>query len=73
MAEISTIARPYATAVFHFANENKNLSGWSSTLALLSEVIRNNDIKSILEDTKVLDSEKEQLLLDVCKGKLDEN
>jgi len=73
MAEISTIARPYATAVFHFANENKNLSGWSSTLALLSEVIRNDDIKLILEDTKVIDSEKEQLLLDVCKGKLDEN
>ena len=31
------------------------------------------DIKSIIEDSKVLDSEREDLILNVCKGKLDEN
>ena len=73
MAEISTIARPYATAVFNFANESKSLSSWSDTLVLLSAVIQDEHIKSIIEDSKVLDSEREDLILNVCKGKLDEN
>ena len=73
MAEISTIARPYATAVFNFANESKSLSSWSDTLVLLSAVIQDEHIKSIIEDSKVLDSEREALILNVCKGKLDEN
>ena len=72
MAEISTIARPYATAVFNFANEHKNLSSWSDTLALLSGVIKDGSIQSIIEDSKVLDSERQDLILSVCKGKLDE-
>ena len=58
MAEISTIARPYATAVFNFANESKSLSSWSDTLVLLSAVIQDEHIKSIIEDSKVLDSDR---------------
>ena len=73
MAEISTIARPYATAVFNFANESKSLSSWSDTLVLLSAVIQDEHIKLIIEDSKVLDSDREDLILNVCKGKLDEN
>jgi len=73
MAEISTIARPYATAVFNFANESKGLSNWSDTLVLLSAVIQDEHIKLIIEDSKVLDSDREDLILNVCKGKLDEN
>ena len=73
MAEISTIARPYATAVFNFAKESKGLSNWSDTLVLLSAVIQDEHIKLIIEDSKVLDSDREDLILNVCKGKLDEN
>ena len=73
MAEISTIARPYATAVFNFAKESKGLSNWSDALVLLSAVIQDEHIKSIIEDSKVLDSDREDLILNVCKGKLDEN
>ena len=73
MAEISTIARPYATAVFNFANESKSLSNWSDTLVLLRTIIQDEHIKSIIEDTKILDSEREDLILNVCKCKLDEN
>jgi len=73
MAEISTIARPYAVAVFSFANESKSLSTWSDALHLLSEVVKNEDIKSIIEDSKVLDSDRENLILNVCKDKLNEN
>ena len=41
-------------------------------LALLSGVIKDESIQSIIEDSKVLDSERQDLILNVCKGKLDE-
>ena len=42
-------------------------------MVLLSTIIQDEHIKSIIEDTKILDSEREDLILNVCKGKLDEN
>jgi F-type H+-transporting ATPase subunit delta len=42
-------------------------------LVLLSAIIQDEHIKSIIEDSKVLDSEREDLILNICKGKLDEN
>ena len=46
MAEISTIARPYAQAVFDLAKEQKNLKAWSETLSLLSHVVDDEAVKS---------------------------
>ncbi len=45
MAEISTIARPYATAIFNLAKENKSLSNWSNMLSLLSNVVSDESNK----------------------------
>ena len=55
MAEISTIARPYAQAVFDLANEQKKLPMWSETLKLLSHVVENEAVQSVLSDSKVQD------------------
>jgi len=38
MAELTTLARPYAKAVFAEASEKKALDAWSEDLALLSAV-----------------------------------
>jgi len=38
MAELVTIARPYAEAVFRMALENKALAAWSERLSLLSAI-----------------------------------
>ena len=59
MAEISTIARPYATAIFNLAKENKSLSDWSNMLSLLSNVVSDGQIKDFIADSKVLDSDRE--------------
>ena len=67
MAEISTIARPYAQAVFDLANEQKKLPIWSETLKLLSHVVENEAVQSVLSDSKVQDTDKEKLILDICK------
>ena len=67
MAEISTIARPYAQAVFDLAKEQKQLQAWSETLSLLSQVVDDQAVKSVINDSKTLDTDKEKLLLDICK------
>ena len=46
MAEISTIARPYAQAIFDIAKDQKKLNDWSEMLSLLSGIVENDSIKS---------------------------
>jgi len=70
MAEISTIARPYAVAIFNLAKEEKTLSDWSDMLSLISGVVENADVNSFIHDSKVLDTEREKLLLDICGDKI---
>ena len=67
MAEISTIARPYAQAVFDLAKEQSKLQAWSDTLSLLSHVVEDEAVKSVINDSKLLDTDKEKLILDICK------
>ena len=70
MAEISTIARPYAVAIFNLAKEEKNLSEWSDMLSLMSGIIENDDINSFINDSKVLDTDREKLILNICGDKI---
>jgi len=70
MAEISTIARPYAVAIFNLAKEEKTLSDWSDMLSLISGVVENVEVNSFIHDSKVLDADREKLLLDICGDKI---
>jgi F-type H+-transporting ATPase subunit delta len=70
MAEISTIARPYAVAVFKLAMEEKKLNSWSDFLALLNGLVKDKDLSAFLGDTKVLDIDREKTILK-CVGDID--
>ena len=70
MAEISTIARPYAVAIFNLAKEEKSLSDWSDMLAIMSSIVENKDIKLFIQDSKVLDVDREKVLLDICGNQI---
>jgi F-type H+-transporting ATPase subunit delta len=70
MAEISTIARPYAVAIFNLAKEENALSEWSDMLSLMSGIIENDDINSFINDSKVLDTDREKLILNICGDKI---
>jgi F-type H+-transporting ATPase subunit delta len=70
MAEISTIARPYAQAIFDLAKDQKKLNDWSEMLKLLSGVVENDSIKSVIQDSKILESDKEKLLFNICQKKI---
>lgn len=50
MAELVTIARPYAEAVFRLAKEKGLLSAWSGHLASLAAYIRNADVSTCIAD-----------------------
>mgnify|MGYP005726033931 FL=1 len=70
MAEISTIARPYAVAIFKLAKEEKKLSSWSDFLALLNGLVKNKELSAFLGDTKVLDIDRKKTILK-CVGDID--
>ena len=72
MAEAITIARPYATAIFRLAKENKSLAAWSGQLALLTAIADDAQMKVLIDDPKLPSSELERMVLAVTAGKLDE-
>ncbi len=53
MAEISTIARPYARAVFEIAREQKKLGAWSEMLALVAQIMAHEGMAEIAGATSV--------------------
>ena len=55
MAEISTIARPYAVAAFNLAKEKKSLTEWSEMLEFLAQVSLDEGMHAFINDSKVSD------------------
>lgn len=50
MAELSTIARPYAEAVFRLARENNALGEWADRLATLAAIVSDARMKAVIAD-----------------------
>lgn len=50
MAELSTLARPYARAAFEYANSENALSEWLSELQLIAAVVSDEAVQSLLGD-----------------------
>ena len=71
MAEITTIARPYAEAAFRLAQENNALPHWSQTLALVSAIVADPKVASALDNPRFTAGDKEALLLSICGDRLD--
>lgn len=53
MAELSTIARPYAKAAFLFAQENGDLGQWQQMLGLAATLVQNPDMNAFLDQPQV--------------------
>lgn len=63
MAEIATLARPYAEAVFKLADETGRLDVWSDWLATLAEVAGNADVRACLGNPQVSAPQLVELVL----------
>ncbi|NLA88855.1 MAG: F0F1 ATP synthase subunit delta [Alcaligenaceae bacterium] len=58
MAELSTIARPYAAAAFAAALDSQvGLETWAKAVKQLSEVVSVPDVKKVLSDPKITKAE----------------
>jgi len=71
MAELTTIARPYAEAVFRLAQEQNSFPVWSQMLRLVSAVTADPQVASALDNPKLTAGDREALLLSICGDKLD--
>jgi F-type H+-transporting ATPase subunit delta len=58
MAELVTIARPYAEAVFRIALENKALAAWSERLSLLSAIATDEQMRSCIGNPELSATQK---------------
>lgn len=63
MAELTTIARPYAEAVFELAKQNGQLAHWSDALKHAAAVSQDASMKAVLSSPRVPSAQKGALLL----------
>jgi len=71
MAELTTIARPYAEAAFRLAQEQNAYPAWSQMLSLVSQVATDPQMSAALDNPQLTAADKEALLLKVCGDRLD--
>lgn len=72
MAEIVTVARPYAEAVFRLAKEKGTLAEWSAMLNFLTAVVEDPAMQSCIGDPSVTSVQMEGLIAAIAGSKLDD-
>ncbi len=70
MAEPSTIARPYAEAVFRLADRQGKLAEWSAALANLSAIASDERVRAAIADPNLATAKIAGLFLAVLRGEL---
>jgi F-type H+-transporting ATPase subunit delta len=71
MAELTTIARPYAQAAFSLAQDGNALPAWSEALRLAEAVVTDAKVAAALDNPRLTADDKTALLLSICGDKLD--
>ena len=70
MAEPSTVARPYAEAVFRLADAAGALAKWSEMLAGLAQVSADERVRAAVADPTRTDAQIAGLFISILAGKL---
>ncbi|MHB1676330.1 MAG: F0F1 ATP synthase subunit delta [Sulfuriferula sp.] len=70
MAEIATIARPYAEAVFRLAKQTGMLDAWSEQLSLAQMVATDSEMRRLAVDPEISSAQLSTLFLSVCGSRL---
>ncbi|SEM84311.1 F0F1 ATP synthase subunit delta [Halomonas caseinilytica] len=67
MAQLSTVARPYAKAVFEYATEHQALEDWAGMLDSVAQAVGNDDLRrQVLGNPRLTSAQKVDLLVDIC-------
>lgn len=68
MAELATVARPYAEATFDVAAAANALPRWSGLLAEMAAVAANPDLRVVLEDPRLTQAQRIDLFVSCLKS-----
>ena len=71
MAELSTLARPYAKAAFEYARDSQQLSQWLEQLATAAAVASDSAMDAVLNNPSLTARQQATTLNDVCGDTLD--
>jgi len=71
MAELATVARPYAEAVFRSAQQNGTLASVGEGLAILAAAERDENMRAVLLNPKVTGQQKKALLESILGERMD--
>lgn len=66
MAELSTLARPYAKAAFEYARDNGVLGEWSEQLATVATVAAHERVAARLDNPALNDEQRAAALIELC-------
>ncbi|SDO40574.1 ATP synthase F1 subcomplex delta subunit [Halomonas shengliensis] len=72
MAELSTVARPYAKAAFEYARDHQTLDSWSDWLSKLAMVVISREALKLLSSPKLDNERKVALVTELAEVDLDE-
>lgn len=72
MAELVTIARPYAEALFSIAKQDKALSEWSETLSFIVAVYEDPQLQTVIASPTVTPADIERLIINICGSRINE-
>ncbi len=65
MAELNTLARPYARAAFEFADDKDSLTDWSAGLELLSALVAEDKVADLLDNPALTSEAKAKALVEL--------
>ena len=66
MAELSTLARPYAKAAFEFAADAEDLQGWSTSLATAGAVAQQPAVVKLLSSPSSTAAQQAAAVIEIC-------
>jgi F-type H+-transporting ATPase subunit delta len=66
MAELTTLARPYARAAFEVASSSDQLQSWSDMLRKLANVVSNDRVAEMLSSPSLTGDQQAQIVIDLC-------
>ena len=72
MAELATLSRPYANAVFGLAQETNSLEAWSKALSVLVAASGNSVVQTMLSSPDLAAAEKASKLAALCADEIND-
>lgn len=67
MAELSTIARPYAEALFAAARDKNAVAQWSTALSEFAQLAAHEQVQDVMTDPRLTKVQRKEVLLSLVK------